>query len=138
MHRGYMWACISMPAVPPLHQPGLMKYFCSQCSNRGDSPSTSLALILLSSLCLFSPCPLVPLPVHLSLSLSLRLCPSPPPIVSISLPILSISLYQFTLSLYLIFLFSFSLLGLCHSPSSPCLSLHHSRLSTVRYHIIFY
>lgn len=43
-----------MLVVARRHRPSLMKYFCSQSSNRGYSPSTSLALILLSSLCLFS------------------------------------------------------------------------------------
>lgn len=44
-----MWVCISMLAATRRHRPSLMKYFCSQSSNRGSSPSTSLALILLSS-----------------------------------------------------------------------------------------
>ncbi len=52
--RGCMWVCISMLAAARRHRQSLMKYFCSQSSNRGYSPSTSLALILLSSFCLFS------------------------------------------------------------------------------------
>lgn len=58
MHRGFMWVCISMLAVARRHRPSLMKYFCSQSSNRGYSPFTSLALILLSS----SHCPLCNFP----------------------------------------------------------------------------
>lgn len=54
VHRGYNWVCISMPAAARPHRPSLMKYFCSQSSNRGYWPSTSLALILLSSVFLFS------------------------------------------------------------------------------------
>ena len=44
-----MWVCISMLAAARRHRLSLMKYFCSQSSDRGSSPSTSLALIPLSS-----------------------------------------------------------------------------------------
>lgn len=99
VHRGYMWVCISMPSAARRHRPSLMKYFCSQSSNRGYSPFTSLALIRLSPLCLFS----------LSSCNSLR-------------PSGLSSLSHFVLSIYLIFPpFTFSL-RLCCSPPSLCLA----------------